>query len=77
MLKVDRCFLERVPDDPSSSAIVAAVLMLGKALGTTTVVEGVEEPEQLEYLRRHGATLAQGFLLGHPVPAEDLVPVAR
>jgi diguanylate cyclase (GGDEF)-like protein/PAS domain S-box-containing protein len=77
MLKVDRCFLERVPDDPSSSAIVAAVLMLGTALGTTTVVEGVEEPEQLEYLRRHGATLAQGFLLGHPVPAEDLVPVAR
>ncbi len=77
MLKVDRCFLERVPDDPSSSAIVAAVLMLGTALGTTTVVEGVEEPEQLEYLRRHGATLAQGFLLGHPVPAEDLLPVAR
>jgi len=51
--------------------------MLGTALGTTTVVEGVEEPEQLEYLRRHGATLAQGFLLGRPVPAEDLVPVAR
>ncbi len=75
MLKVDRSFLERVPDDPSSAAIVAAVLMLGKALGTTTVVEGVEEPAQLEYLRRHGATLAQGFLLGRPVPAEDLLAV--
>ncbi len=75
MLKVDRSFLERVPHDPSSSAIVSAVLMLGKALGTTTVMEGVEETAQLEYLRRHGATLAQGFLLGRPVPAEDLLAV--
>ena len=46
--------------------------MLGNALGTTTVVEGVEEPEQLEYLRSHGATLAQGYLLGRPVPADEL-----
>jgi diguanylate cyclase (GGDEF)-like protein len=77
MLKVDRSFLARVPDDPSSAAIVSAVLMLGTALGTTTVVEGVEEPEQLEYLRAHGASLAQGFLLGRPVPAEDLLAVVR
>jgi EAL domain-containing protein (putative c-di-GMP-specific phosphodiesterase class I) len=75
MLKVDRSFLARVPEDPGSSAIVSAVLMLGSALGTTTVVEGVEEPEQLAYLRRHGASLAQGFLLGRPVPAEDLLAV--
>ena len=66
-----------MPHDASSSAIVAAVLMLGKALGTTTVVEGVEGAEQLDYLRQHGATLAQGFLLGVPVPAEDLMPVVR
>jgi diguanylate cyclase (GGDEF)-like protein/PAS domain S-box-containing protein len=73
MLKVDRSFLGRVPHDPGSSAIVSAVLMLGSALGTTTVVEGVEEPEQLEYLRAQGASLAQGFLLGRPVPAEKLM----
>jgi predicted signal transduction protein with EAL and GGDEF domain len=73
MLKVDRSFLGRVPHDPGSSAIVSAVLMLGSALGTTTVVEGVEEPEQLEYLRAQGASLAQGFLLGRPVPAEELM----
>ena len=73
MLKVDRSFLGRVPHDPGSSAIVSAVLMLSNALGTTTVVEGVEEPAQLEYLRAHGATLAQGFLLGRPVPAEELL----
>ncbi|MDO8211314.1 bifunctional diguanylate cyclase/phosphodiesterase [Conexibacter sp. CPCC 206217] len=72
VLKVDRSFLRRVPEDPGSTAIVAAVLELGAALGMTTVVEGVEHPEQLALLRRHGAPLAQGFLLGRPVPAEQL-----
>lgn len=72
VLKVDRSFLRRVPEDPRSTALVAAVLELSAALGMTTVVEGVEHPEQLELLRRHGAPLAQGFLLGRPVPAEQL-----
>jgi diguanylate cyclase (GGDEF)-like protein/PAS domain S-box-containing protein len=72
VLKVDRSFLARVPDDAGSSAIVAAVLELGKALGMTTVVEGVEDRAQLAFLRRHGCPLVQGFLLGRPVPADQL-----
>jgi diguanylate cyclase (GGDEF)-like protein/PAS domain S-box-containing protein len=72
VLKVDRSFLKRVPEDPGSTAIVAAVLELGTALGMTTVVEGVEDAAQLALLRQHGAPLAQGFLLGRPVPAEQL-----
>jgi EAL domain-containing protein (putative c-di-GMP-specific phosphodiesterase class I) len=73
MLKVDRSFLQRVPDDPSSAAIVSAILMLGKALGTTTVVEGVEHAAQIDFLRAQGASLAQGFFLGRPVPAGTLL----
>jgi len=73
VLKVDRSFLARVPQDAGSAAIVAAVLDLGRALGMTTVVEGVEEPEQLAFLRTHSCPLVQGYLTGRPVPAE-LVP---
>jgi EAL domain-containing protein (putative c-di-GMP-specific phosphodiesterase class I) len=65
-------FLARVPDDAGSSAVVAAVLELGKALGMTTVVEGVEDHAQLDFLRRHDCPLAQGFLLGRPAPADRL-----
>jgi EAL domain-containing protein (putative c-di-GMP-specific phosphodiesterase class I) len=72
VLKVDRSFLARVPQDPSSAAIVAAILDLGRALGMTTVVEGVEEPAQLDFLRRHGCPLVQGFLTGRPVPAHEV-----
>ncbi len=73
VLKVDRSFLARVPDDAGSTAIVAAILDLGRALGMTTVVEGVETAEQFDFLRAHGCPLAQGYLLGRPVPAEELV----
>lgn len=73
VLKVDRSFLRRVPDDAGSASIVAAILDLGRALGMTTVVEGVEEQEQLDFLRAHGCPLAQGFLLSRPVPADELM----
>jgi diguanylate cyclase (GGDEF)-like protein/PAS domain S-box-containing protein len=73
VLKVDRSFLRRVPDDAGSASIVAAILDLGRALGMTTVVEGVEEQEQLDFLRSHGCPLVQGFLLGRPVPPDELM----
>ncbi len=72
VLKVDRSFLERVPDDTGSTAMVAAVLELAKALDMTTVVEGVETQAQLDFLLAHDCPLVQGFLLGRPVPADQL-----
>jgi len=72
VLKVDRSFIARVPEDPGSAAIVSAVLDLGAALGMTTVVEGVEQPAQLDFLRDHGCPLVQGFLTGRPVAARDV-----
>jgi diguanylate cyclase (GGDEF)-like protein/PAS domain S-box-containing protein len=72
MLKVDRSFLGRVPEDERSSAIVVAILELGAALGMDTVVEGVEYPQQLQFLREHGCSLVQGFLLGRPVPGDEI-----
>ena len=74
VLKIDRSFLERVPADEEATAIVAAMLGLGQALGMTTVVEGVETMEQLVFLRENGSPLVQGFLLGRPVPADQITP---
>ena len=72
VLKVDRSFLAPVPVDRRAASIVAAMLELGQALGMTTVVEGVEEGAQLDFLRAHGCPLAQGFLLGRPAPPEAI-----
>jgi EAL domain-containing protein (putative c-di-GMP-specific phosphodiesterase class I) len=72
VLKVDRAFLDRVPDDRGSAAIVAAILALADALEMTTIVEGIETDQQLGFLRDHGCPFGQGYLLGRPTPADQL-----
>jgi diguanylate cyclase (GGDEF)-like protein/PAS domain S-box-containing protein len=73
ILKIDRSFLADVPADPAAAQIVAAVLELARGLGMTAVAEGIEHDAQLEFLRRHACPLGQGFHLGRPVPASELV----
>jgi EAL domain-containing protein (putative c-di-GMP-specific phosphodiesterase class I) len=66
-----------VPHDPQAGAIVAAVLTLARALGMTTVAEGVETAEQQAFLVQEGCPLVQGFHLGRPVPAAQLADLLR
>ncbi len=72
LVKVDRSFVERVEVDPVKSAIVSAVVNLSKAIGITTVIEGVETKEQLEHLRGIGATIVQGYYFAKPMAPEAL-----
>ncbi len=71
-LKIDRSFVQNVHRDHGDAAIFEAILTLSKSLDLEVVAEGVEEPEQLEWLRQRGCTLAQGFLLARPMPAHRL-----
>jgi diguanylate cyclase (GGDEF)-like protein/PAS domain S-box-containing protein len=68
LLKVDRSFVASDLDS-SSWHIVRAVLDMARALGITTVAEGIETEEQLELLRGAGCDIGQGYLLGRPMPA--------
>ena len=77
LLKIDRSFLRDVPDRPEATAVVTAILELAGALGMETVAEGVETPEQRNFLIERGCTFAQGFLLARPAPARDLEPLLR
>jgi EAL domain-containing protein (putative c-di-GMP-specific phosphodiesterase class I) len=72
VLKMDRDFVAHIEDDPRSAAVVASVVELGRTLGMDVVAEGVETPGQLAELRRLGCRFLQGYLLGRPVPAEQL-----
>ncbi len=70
-LKIDRSFVSELGTDPASGAIVASVIQLARAIGLSVVAEGVETEGQRRALLDLGCTLGQGFLFGHPVPAED------
>jgi diguanylate cyclase (GGDEF)-like protein len=68
-IKIDKSFTQSVTERANCAAIVNSILALGRSLGITTIVEGVETDGQLEFIRAAGATLAQGYLFGHPAPS--------
>lgn len=76
VLKVDRQFTQGAADRSRDAAIVNSIVRLAAELGLTSIAEGVETEAQLEALLDLGCDLAQGYLLGRPVPPEEL-PWAR
>lgn len=73
-IKLDRSFMSEIGDSPQATAIIRAVLALGKSLDIPVLAEGVETAAQLQILRGEGCDEAQGFLLGRPGRIDDTVP---
>ncbi len=71
-IKIDKMFVARVTDVGYDRTIVEVLVQLGLTLGLDIVAEGVETPEQLEFVRTHRCTRAQGFHIAHPMPGVDL-----
>ncbi len=67
-LKIDRSFIKDLPGEPNSAAIAATILSLAQALHLEVVAEGVENTEQLEFLRHLNCNEIQGYLFSPPVP---------
>ncbi|MDA8391546.1 MAG: EAL domain-containing protein [Actinomycetota bacterium] len=72
-LKIDRSFVGSLSEGQSSHALVKAIVDMAKALGLTTVAEGVETEEQLHTVADLGCSLVQGYYLSRPLPPEKLV----
>jgi diguanylate cyclase (GGDEF)-like protein len=71
VLKLDRGFIQGVPEDPHDTAITSAIIAMAHGLGLTVVAEGVESVAQAKFLRAQGCDALQGFLLSRPLPAEE------
>jgi diguanylate cyclase (GGDEF)-like protein len=71
-IKIDRSFVQKLPDDPGSASIVRAIAQLGESLDMKVTAEGIETSEQLSFIAQHGCDHVQGFLLGKPVATADL-----
>jgi EAL domain-containing protein (putative c-di-GMP-specific phosphodiesterase class I) len=65
-LKIDRSFVAQTTDGGRGAAIAQAIISLGHSLRLRVLAEGVETPEQLEFLRRHGCNEYQGYLFSRP-----------
>lgn len=71
VLKIDKQFVDHVPDDEGACAIAKAIISLAHSLGMKVVAEGVETGEQVHWLYRAGCDLLQGYYLGRPMKAEE------
>ena len=75
VVKIDRSFVDGLPDDPEDRAIVATIIGLVELLGLSATAEGVELAEQGAALLELGCNYAQGYHYARPSPPEDLLPM--
>ena len=65
-IKLDRDLIRGVHTDPVKALIAAKLLEIGRGMGIGTIVEGIEEEEELRWVRAHDADFVQGFLVARP-----------
>ena len=71
-LKIDRSFVTALGSSANGGVIIQAIVALGRALGLTVVVEGVETEQQRVLLRLAGCDEMQGYLFARPAPAKAI-----
>ena len=72
-LKIDQTFVKDLVAEDSNSSIIEAVIGLGRGLGMQVVAEGIETELQLEFLKKAGCHLGQGYYLGYPKPLDEFI----
>ncbi|GAB3387946.1 EAL domain-containing protein [Lysobacter fragariae] len=72
-VKIDRSFVADILRDPDDLALTTAIIAMAHSLGITVIAEGVEKDGQYELLRERNCDLAQGYLLGYPVPLAEFM----
>jgi diguanylate cyclase (GGDEF)-like protein len=76
-LKIDRSFVKDLHTSGDDAAICAAIIAMARELKLKVIAEGVENVEQLEFLRQHRCDQAQGYLISAPVPVSELQKLLR
>ncbi|MDB5823221.1 MAG: hypothetical protein JWR21_1925 [Herminiimonas sp.] len=77
ILKIDRSFIVDIPGDEADEAIASAIIAMARSLKMQVVAEGVEAAEQVDFLRRHGCDVTQGFYFSPPLPSGDIQKLLR
>jgi len=70
-LKIDRSFINDIPDDPNDVQLSATIIAMARNFGLTVLAEGVETEAQLGFLLGEGCDACQGYLFSPPVPAAE------
>jgi EAL domain-containing protein (putative c-di-GMP-specific phosphodiesterase class I) len=77
VLKIDQSFIQQISADPYDSAIVSAIIDMGKNLNQRVIAEGVETHEQLAFLQARRCEEGQGYLFSRPVAAAQFAQLLQ
>jgi diguanylate cyclase (GGDEF)-like protein len=77
IVKLDKRFIRQLPAAGQGGTLVRAIIGMAQGMGKTTIAEGVENREQLDFLRSAGCTAYQGFLAGAALPEREACELAR
>lgn len=73
-VKIDRSFVATASQRPRTALVMESMISLAKKLSLQIVAEGIETPEDADFLRKAGCDIAQGFYYSRPIPPEALIP---
>ncbi|MZI94533.1 EAL domain-containing protein [Vibrio sp. CAIM 722] len=73
ILKIDREFIKDVASNSDDEIIVKTIIQMAQSFGMTTVAEGIEDAETLEFLRHLGCDRSQGYYTGRPMPEHEFI----
>lgn len=76
-IKIDKRFVDQLPHDKQSAALVRSMITLASGLGMKVIAEGVENIAQLEFLRENGCDACQGFAFSPALPFDAALELAR
>jgi len=76
-VKIDKSFIQEIPESKKDTAILKAIVELAKSLELKTIVEGVETKVQLDYLNEINCDEVQGYLISKPLRKENIPKVLQ
>ncbi|MGF1760679.1 EAL domain-containing protein [Photobacterium sagamiensis] len=71
-LKIDKSFVDGIPDDEDDVAIISATVKMSQSLGLSSLAEGIETVEQWRFLKDLGCDFGQGYYFSKPVTAAEI-----
>ena len=77
VLKIDQSFVQQITGDPYDSAIVSAIIDMGKNLNQRVIAEGIETQQQLAFLRARRCEEGQGYFFSRPVAADQFAQLLQ